>query len=80
MLISLAIMSSAPTNQLTRDVGKVPEISVGILIAIVLFGLFIVGYDQGHLFSIAQGKSAYEEIWMHEFYHDMRHAAGFPCH
>jgi hypothetical protein len=72
--------SSAPTNQITRDVGRVPEISVGILIGIVLFGLFIVGYDQGHLFSIAQGESAYEEIWMHEFYHDMRHAAGFPCH
>jgi hypothetical protein len=73
-------MSSAPTNQITRDVGRVPEISVGILIGIMLFGLFIVGYDQGHLFSIAQGESAYEEIWMHEFYHDMRHAAGFPCH
>jgi hypothetical protein len=80
MLTSLAIMSSAPTTQLTRDVGKTPKISVGILIGIVLFGLFIVGYDQGHLFSIAQGESAFEEIWMHEFYHDMRHAAGFPCH
>jgi hypothetical protein len=45
--MSLAIMSSAPTNQLTRDVDKVPEISVGILIGIILFGLFIVGYDQG---------------------------------
>ena len=80
MLISLAIMSSAPTSQLIRDVGRLPEISLGILIGIVLFGLFIVGYDQGHLFSIAQGESAFEEIWMHEFYHDMRHAAGFPCH
>jgi hypothetical protein len=80
MPISLAIMSSAPTNQLTKDVGRVPQISVGILIGIVLFGLFSVGYDQGHLFSIAQGESAFEEIWMHEFYHDMRHAAGFPCH
>jgi hypothetical protein len=80
MLVSLVAMSLAPTNQLTKDVGRVPKISVGILIGIVLFGLFIVGYDQGHLFSIAQGESAFEEIWMHEFYHDMRHAAGFPCH
>jgi hypothetical protein len=80
MLVSLVSMSLAPTNQLTKDVGRVPKISVGILISIVLFGLFIVGYDQGHLFSIAQGESAFEEIWMHEFYHDMRHAAGFPCH
>jgi hypothetical protein len=80
MLVSLVSMSLAPTNQLTKDVGRVPKISVGILIGIVLFGLFIVGYDQGHLFSIAQRESAFEEIWMHEFYHDMRHAAGFPCH
>jgi hypothetical protein len=80
MLVSFVAMSSAPTNQITKDVGRVPEISVGILIGIVLFGLFIVGYDQGHLFSIAQGESAFEELWMHEFYHDMRHAAGFPCH
>jgi hypothetical protein len=80
MLIFLAIMLSAPTSQLIRDVGKLPEISLGILIGIALFGLFIVGYDQGHLFSVAQGESAFEELWMHEFYHDMRHAAGFPCH
>jgi uncharacterized membrane protein SpoIIM required for sporulation len=73
-------MSSARTNQLTREAGRIPKISVGILFSVVLFGLFIVGYDQGHLFSIAQGESAYEEMWMHEFYHDMRHAAGFPCH
>jgi len=73
-------MSSAPTNQLTRESGRIPKISVGILISVMLFGLFIVGYDQGHLFSMAQGESAYEEKWMHEFYHDMRHAAGFPCH
>jgi hypothetical protein len=74
-------MSLVHSNQLTRDVGRVPGISVVILIGIILFGIFIVvGYDQGHLFSIAQGESAYEEKWMHEFYHDMRHAAGFPCH
>jgi len=42
--------------------------------------MFMVGYDQGHLFSAAQGEQAYEDLWIHEFYHDMRHAAGFPCH
>jgi hypothetical protein len=72
--------SPAPTNQLTRQAGKIPKISDGILISVALFGLFIVGYDQGHLFSMTRGESAYEEMWMHEFYHDMRHAAGFPCH
>jgi hypothetical protein len=44
------------------------------------FGLFIVGYDQGHLFSLVQGEQAYNDLWIHEFSPDMRHAAGFPCH
>jgi hypothetical protein len=35
------------------------------------------GYDQGHLFSVAQGEHAYEELWMHVFYHDRRDAAEF---
>jgi hypothetical protein len=40
----------------------------------------MMGFDQGHLFSVAQGDQAYGDMWMHEFYHDMRHAAGFACH
>jgi hypothetical protein len=59
------IVSLSPTNQLTKDAGKAPKVSVGILIGITLFGLFIVGYDQEQLFSIAQGETAYDEIWMH---------------
>jgi len=46
----------------------------------VLFTMFIVGFDQGQLFSLAEGQSAYDSMWIHEFTHDMRHAAGFPCH
>jgi len=57
-----------------------PKVAIGLLLGITLIRLFIVGYDQGHLFSIAQGNQAFEDLWMHEFYHDMRHAAGFPCH
>ena len=64
----------------TNDINAVPKIVVGILLAILVFGLFIVGYDQGHLFSRAQGEKAFDTMWMHEFSHDMRHAAGFPCH
>jgi hypothetical protein len=40
----------------------------------------MVGFDQGQIFAVAEGEAAYENMWMHEFYHDMRHAAGFPCH
>jgi hypothetical protein len=68
------------SKQISLEVSKVPKVAVGILLGIMLFGLFMVGYDQGHLFSIAEGESAFDNMWMHEFYHDMRHAAGFPCH
>lgn len=67
-------------KQLVKASYGVPKIAIGVLIGILLFGMFIVGYDQGHLFSIAQGQEAFNTLWMHEFYHDMRHAGGFPCH
>ncbi|MFB5610267.1 MAG: CbtB domain-containing protein [Nitrosopumilaceae archaeon] len=59
---------------------KVPIFAVAILAVIFGVGLFIVGYDQGHLFSIIQGAEAFDELFIHELTHDMRHAAGFPCH
>jgi Probable cobalt transporter subunit (CbtB) len=67
-------------RQIAKEVHHVPRIAVGILVAILLFTMFMVGFDQGHLFSMVQGKSAFDNMWMHEFYHDMRHASGFPCH
>jgi hypothetical protein len=42
--------------------------------------MFMVGFDQGQLFSLVQGQKAFDGKWIHEFSHDMRHAAGFPCH
>jgi len=50
------------------------------LAVIFAFGLFFVGFDQGHLFSIVQGVEAFDDLYIHELTHDMRHAAGFPCH
>ncbi len=67
-------------RQITKEPPKIPKLAVGLLLGILVFGMFMVGYDQGHLFSVAQGEQAYEDLWMHEFYHDMRHAGGFPCH
>ncbi len=58
----------------------VPIFAVVILAVIFAFGLFVVGYDQGHLFSIVQGAEAFDDLFIHELTHDMRHAAGFPCH
>ncbi len=56
------------------------KISMGFLAAIVVFGLFVVGYDQGHIFSLVQGNDAFNIKYLHEFTHDIRHASGFPCH
>ncbi len=58
----------------------IPKMAIGILAAIALFSLFVVGYDQGQIFSLVQGNNAYGGMWLHEFTHDIRHAAGFPCH
>jgi hypothetical protein len=65
---------------LVKESSGLPKIAIGVLLAILLFGMFIIGYDQGQLFSIVEGQQAFDDMWMHEFYHDLRHAAGFPCH
>jgi hypothetical protein len=65
---------------ITKEEPGEMRIAVGILVAILIFTMFIVGYDQGQLFSIAQGQEAFDNMWIHEFTHDMRHVAGFPCH
>jgi hypothetical protein len=71
---------STVNTQIVKESSGLQKIAVGILLAILLFGMFIVGYDQGQLFSLVEGQKAFDDLWMHEFYHDLRHAAGFPCH
>jgi len=68
------------SREITVSKSSVPIYSVAILVMIFVFGLFFVGYDQGHLFSVVIGEQAYEDLYIHELTHDMRHAAGFPCH
>lgn len=48
--------------------------------ALALLGLFVIGFDQGQIMSLVQGDLAYQTNLLHEFFHDARHAAGFPCH
>ncbi len=67
-------------EEITISKRPVPIFGVVILAVIFAFGLFLVGYDQGHLFSIIQGVEAFDDLYIHELTHDMRHAAGFPCH
>jgi len=66
--------------QTTKFINAVPKVALAILASVFVFGLFIVGFDQGHTFSIIYGESSFTEQFLHELTHDMRHAAGFPCH
>ena len=66
--------------QTTKFINAVPKVALVILASIFVIGLFIVGFDQGHVFSIIYGESSFTEQFLHELTHDMRHAAGFPCH
>lgn len=85
----MVVMSTSTNNantrtQITKEETGIPKKAVGILVSILAFGVFMVGFDQGEAFGIsvpADGSGdAPGTNWMHEFYHDMRHAAGFPCH
>ncbi len=72
------------SKQITKTSSGVPRIAVGILLGVLAFGVFTVGFDQGEMlgFTVPADGSGGERgtNWTHEFYHDMRHAAGFPCH
>ncbi|MCH7648557.1 MAG: CbtB-domain containing protein [Thaumarchaeota archaeon] len=68
------------SKEITVSKSTVPIAAIVLLAIIFVFGLFFVGYDQGHIFSIVLGEQAFEDLYIHELTHDMRHAAGFPCH
>ncbi len=71
-------MSSS--TQITKNTSQISIFAIIALAIIFAVGLFVVGYDQGHIFSIVLGEQAYADLYIHELTHDMRHAAGFPCH
>ncbi|TBR24498.1 MAG: CbtB-domain containing protein [Candidatus Nitrosotenuis sp.] len=68
------------SKEITISKSSVPKVALLVLATIFAFGVFEVGFDQGQLFSIAFGEQAYADMYIHELTHDMRHAAGFPCH
>ena len=67
-------------KQSTITASGTSKIAVAALALVFVFGLFVVGFDQGHIFSLVIGEQAFDEMFIHELTHDMRHAAGFPCH
>ena len=66
--------------QTIKSINTVPRAALVILFPIFIIGFFVVGFDQGHIFSIFYGESAFADQFLHELTHDLRHAAGFPCH
>ena len=68
------------TKEIVISKSEVPKFAIIALAAIFVFGMFVVGYDQGQLLSVVFGEQAYVDMYIHELTHDMRHAAGFPCH
>ena len=67
-------------SQITNRSAVIPTVALYTLISVFIVGLFIVGFDQGHIFSMINGESAFVDQFLHELTHDMRHTAGFPCH
>ena len=67
-------------NQSTIIESGVSKVAVIFLALVFTLGLFVVGFDQGHIFSIVIGEEAFDNMFIHELTHDLRHAAGFPCH
>jgi hypothetical protein len=76
---------STISKQITCEISSRPKIGIGILAGIVVFGMFVVGYDQGQLVQAISAPFGIHPnhaqlMLLHEFNHDLRHAAGFPCH
>jgi hypothetical protein len=69
-----------PQDQTQITKSTIPKLGIAVLAVIFGIGLFVVGFDQGHIFSLVMGESAFDEMFIHELTHDLRHAAGFPCH
>ena len=74
------IISMSESRQINVSRPSVPKLAIIALGIIFAAGLFVVGFDQGHIFSLVYGEQAFTDLYIHELTHDMRHAAGFPCH
>ena len=74
----LTFMSES--RQINVSKPGVSKLAIVALAIVFAAGLFVVGFDQGHVFSLVYGEQAFADLYIHELTHDMRHAAGFPCH
>ncbi len=68
------------SRQINVSKTNVSKLAIVVLAIVFAAGLFLVGFDQGHIFSVVYGEQEFEDLYINELTHDMRHAAGFPCH
>ncbi len=72
------------SRQITVSKIGVSKLAILALAIVFTAGLFVVGFDNGHIVNLvfaADGTNGgFDPLVIHEFTHDMRHAAGFPCH
>ena len=78
--IQFLIISMSESRQISVSKNGVSKLAIIALALVFVAGLFVVGFDQGHIFSMVIGEQAFADLYIHELTHDMRHAAGFPCH
>ena len=71
------MFESRQVNISRNNISRLALVALG---TIFVAGLFIIAFDQGHTFSLAFGEQAFTDQYLHELTHDLRHAAGFPCH
>jgi hypothetical protein len=78
--IQMLLNSMSQSRQVNISKPGVSKLAIIALSLVFVAGLFVVGFDQGHIFSLVYGEEAFTDLYIHELTHDMRHAAGFPCH
>lgn len=68
------------SRQLNVSKSGVSKIAILVLAIVFAAGLFVIGFDNGYIVNTAFPDDGIDPLVIHEFTHDMRHAAGFPCH
>ena len=72
------------SQQISVSKSGVSKLAILVLAIIFTVGLFVVGFDNGHIVNFVFAEDgtagAIDPLVIHELTHDMRHAAGFPCH
>lgn len=63
-----------------ENAGVVIPVKYWVIFGLALMGLFLIGVDQGQTASVLMSKAGSAQGFLHELFHDIRHAAGFACH